>query len=282
MCNPAPYSTPKRRVIRRKQVSRVTAKGSYIYAPVHGAVSIDGDTVTLTRGAQKHVLKGVRYTRKHKLYAGARIGVATGRRVYYSVYVDGIAIDALHFARLRDSKRKRRMLMKDARKVTPKDEAGVMGPGRERCAVWHTSESNPGTSDIVLDWVQMQGSQYTIIWDPYEKNPKKRFTQIFLPDDGARAVENDGDYGTNRHGAVRVQICVIGRAGNAPLSKSPMYGRRDLMEWLDDWDIPRRLNLDNSRSRANWEKSGHTTHRSCPGNDHADPGKISKKRLLGP
>jgi hypothetical protein len=61
-----------------------------------------------------------------------------------------------------------------------------------------------------------------------------------------------------------------------------MYGRRDLMEWLDDWGIPRVLNLDNSRSKKNWEKSGHSTHRSCPGNDHTDPGKINKKRLLGP
>lgn len=285
MCSPAPYSRPKRRIVSRKQVVLRTAKGSYIYAPAPGSVHTDHGVVTITHGRFKHVLKGVRYKRKgNPRFHGARIGVATGRKVIYSVYEDGKQIDAMPFAIRNDSKRKPRLVMKGARKVKPQSEAGVMGPGDEHCAVWHTSESNPGTTGPVLDWVQSQGSQYTIIWDPYEKNPKKRFTQIFQADDGARALKNaDNDsYGTNRHGKIRIQICVIGRAGNAPLVKSPMYGRRDLMEWLDDWGIPRVLNLDLGRSKHNWEKSGHTTHRSCPGNDHGDPGAINKKRLLGP
>ncbi len=285
MCNPAPYSKPKRRLIRRNEVSLVTEKGSYIYAPVGGRLTFDKGIIVITHDNQKHILTNVQYKKSGAVCAsGMRIGVATGKRVYYSVLKDDKPVDAMHFATLKDSKRKHHTVMKNARKIKPRSPAGDMGPGNERCAVWHTSESNPGTTEAVVSWVQMKGSQYTLIWDPYEKNPNKRFTQIFLPTDGARALENADNeaYGTNRHGAIRIQICVVGRAANKPLVKSPMYGRRDLMEWLDDWGIPRHLNLDNSRSKKEWEKSGHTTHRSCPGNDHTDPGPISKKRLLGP
>lgn len=288
MTSPVPYSEPKRRTFKYDELAFVTSKGSYVYAPATGHMDvIDGDVVIFD-GHLRHILKNVRLGRNRAPYPGARIGHATGRRVYYSVEYKEKGIwkrgNPMPTILRSDSQRRPRNLMPQAHKFTPTSPAGLMGPGNERCAVWHTSESDPGSIEIVADWVQDQGSQYHIIWDGYEKNPRKRFIQIFSPHEGARALENaDNDqYGTNRHGKVRIQICVIGRAKKKPLVKSPMYGRRDLMEWLDDWNIPRKFNLDNGRSKHEWEKSGHTTHRSCPGNDHVDPGKINTKKLLGP
>jgi len=275
-------------LVRRQVLSFETAKGSYVYAPSGGRVEQDGDEVVILEGHLRHTLKGVRtfLTFNNELIPGARIGHATGRRVYYTVEYKANGVwslgDAMPTVRKNDSERRRRDVMHRAKKLTPASAAGEMGPGNERCVVWHTSESDPGSIEAVADWVQQQGSQYHLIWDSYEKNPRKRFIQIFQPEGGARSLMNDGSYGTNRHGAVRIQICVIGRAKNNPLTKSPMYGRRALMEWLDSWDIPREFNLDNKRSRREWEKSGHTTHRSCPGNDHVDPGKIDTRKLLGP
>lgn len=165
MASPVPYSQPKHRVIRHDELSFVTAKGAYVYAPAAGTMEVVDDTVVIFDGHLRHVLKNVRLGRKRAPFPGARIGHATGRRVYYSVeYKDGRLWrtgDPMPTILRGDSQRRPRHLMPHAHKIVPTSPPGVMGPGNERSAVWHTSESDPGSIEIVADWVQQQGSSTT-------------------------------------------------------------------------------------------------------------------------
>ena len=79
---------------------------------------------------------------------------------------------------------------------------------------------------------------------------------------------------TNRVGNIRIQVCVIGRANDNPLVTSPLKGWEKLRLWLRSWGIPEVDARDWARSRDAWFRSGHTDHRSAPGNDHYDPGRI--------
>lgn len=291
MTSPVPYSKPKRPILHKKRVKFKTKRGSFVYAPHTGVLTVDGNKIRIvTDNKYVHLLKNVKFTgylNRRKVLAGERIGVATRRRVIYSRYrPDKKEVDAIAAVKRHDNKVKADEYFRRARRVSPKHTPGVMGPGKERKVVWHTSESDWRSGiDPVTNWVQMKGSQYTLLWNPYEKRRSERFRQLYSSHDGARSLKNDGDYGTNRHGEICIQICVIGRAADKPLSKSPMYGRRELMEWIDYHDIPRKLIFDQSnplRSRKQWEKDGHATHRVCPGNDHTDPGYINTKKLFGP
>lgn len=291
MCSPVFYSKPKAGLVDPLATVFKTKRGSYVYAPVTGVLSAVGDdAVVTTETGYRHVLKNVRIPKAKTagvVKSGERIGFARGRRVRYNRFGPNgkkLRTDVV-VARKKMAHKVSRIFYAATMRV-PTNPAGVMGPGTERKVVWHTSESEPSSGiSPVADWVQMMGSQYTLIWNPYEEDRSKRFLQLYPSNAGARALKNAGDYPTNRHGRYCIQICVIGRAKDAPLATSPMYGRRELLEWLDYHRIPRKLlynQLNPSRSRANWEMNGHTGHVACPGNDHTDPGRISKRKLFGP
>lgn len=281
MASPVPYSEPKRRLLNKKTLKFATAPGSFIYAPVTGkAYQAKGGIVIKTDTSVVHLLSGVKLNKPGNYSAGERIGKATGKSVVYSKkhhkeYLD--AMDAVKHPQHLDPKK----WMPGAKNVGHHGEAGQMGPGNERKVVWHTSESGNDHSAIdgVVNWVKQQQSEYTICWNPYTG----QFRQLMPADVGARAVMNGYTIPANRHGKICIQVCVIGRGANAPLVKSPMKGRRELMEWLDSWGVPRKNITSDNRSVLEWKKSGHTTHRSAPKpNDHTDPGPVDWKRLLAP
>lgn len=155
----------------------------------------------------------------------------------------------------------------------------MTGERTARKVVWHTSESDPGSIHGVVQWVQQQGSQYTLVWDP----TTGEVIQLLPADVGARSLMNDGWFPTNRYGDICIQICVVGRAAKNPLTKGkPMKGRRKLLKWMDKWGVPRKVLPQGRRSRRMWRRSGHTTHNAAPGNDHRDPGKVDWGWLLRP
>lgn len=281
MCSPVPYSKPKRRLLNKFVVKFATAPGSFVYSPIHGKVtSVRGVVHIENEKGFFHTLTGVKLNSRGQVRAGDRIGIATGRKVIYTRYFRNKIIDAMPAVERNDGPKPKKY-MPGVRDVGHHGEAGIMGPGNERKVVWHTSESGNDDQAIfgVAEWVKSQGSEYTIAWNPYTG----QFLQFFPADVGARAVMNGYSIPANRHGKVCIQVCVIGRGANSPLSKSPMKGRRRLMEWLDSWGIPREDITNNSRSVDAWTRDGHTTHRSAPKpNDHTDPGKINFKKLFAP
>ena len=281
MTSPVPYSKPKRRLLNRFSLKFKTAEGSFVYAPANGKLTTEEQRVIITtEKGFVHKLSGTKPVTHGAVKAGERIGTARASYVIYNRFSpSGKQLDAMPTVQ-RDNGLKPNEWMRKADKELSKWPAGKMGPGYERVAAWHTSESPTNREAIygVANYVNQQGWPYTILWNPYTG----QFVQMYPADVGARAFSNDGSYPTNRHGKIRIQICVIGRAADAPLQKSPMRGRRELMEWLDSWGIPRVDNVDHSRSRKSWEKSGHTTHRSAPGNNHIDPGPIDFNKLFAP
>lgn len=290
MSSPVPYSKPRSGLVDRKTTKFRTKKRSFIYAPHSGKIDKieNGVTVTAPNGF-KHVLKNV--TTFHKagteVVTGERIGHAKGITVRYSRYNrEGKKIESMSVAKKTAIAVKPTNYFYAAKTRIPTSQGGVMGPGTEVKVVWHTSESDHNSGiGPVADWVQYKGWQYTLLWNPYAENRDERFLQFYPANVGARSLLSDSGYPTNRHGKKCIQICVIGRAADKPLSKSPMYGRRELMEWLDYHKIPRKLTYNQRkpiRSRENWEKSGHTAHIACPGNDHTDPGRINTRKLFGP
>lgn len=281
MASPVPYSTPRRRLLNKKVVKFATANGSFVYAPASGRLyPAKNGVIIKTEGGFLHTLSNVEATKPGKYIAGERIGRARGKSVIYTKRnkKDGI-VDAMPVV-LREDGPDPKPWMPSATKK-PSSGAGEMGPGDERKAVWHTSESGNDSNAIhgVVNWVKQQSSEYTIAWNPYTG----QLVQMFPATGGARAVMNGYTIPANRHGKICIQVCVIGRAANAPLVKSPMKGRRELMEWLDSWGIPRKDITNPNRSVPAWTRNGHTTHRSAPKpNDHTDPGPIDFKKLFAP
>lgn len=281
VASPVPYSTAKRRLLNKKTVKFVTAPGSFVYAPATGkAYQAKGGVVLKDENGKVHALSNVKLSKPGKYSAGERMGKATAKSVTYSKK-SGKAYDDAMLAVKHDNGPAPKKFMPGVKTVGHNGEAGEMGPGSERKVVWHTSESGNDSAAIdgVVNWVKQQQSEYTIAWNPYTG----QFRQFFPADVGARSVMNGYSIPANRHGKVCIQVCVIGRAANAPLVKSPMKGRRELMEWLDSWGVPRKDITNNDRSGPAWMKDGHTTHRSAPRpNDHTDPGPIDFKKLFAP
>ena len=281
MCSPVPYSKPKRRLLDNNVLKFATAPGSFIYSPIKGTVTSRGGVVHIQNDKGCfHMLTNVKLTKRGKVEAGERIGRATKRTVIYTRYFRNKIIDAMPAVERNDAPAPKKF-MPGAKQVGHSGDTGVMGPGTERKVVWHTSESGNDSRAIdgVADWVKHVEGEYTLLWNPYTG----QISQMMAADVGAAAVMNGYTIPANRHGKVCIQVCVIGRAADAPLSKSPMKNRRYVMEWLDSWGIPRKDITNNNRSVDAWTKSGHTTHRSAPKpNDHTDPGNINWRKLFAP
>lgn len=165
-------------------------------------------------------------------------------------------------------------------------------------AVWHTTEADPGTSNVWTAMIRVlnnKGAEPQVLYDPVTD----RLGQFMPLNVAGRALRNDGTTRTNRVGKVCIQIEVIGRSAK-PFTDTwkPGLNFRALMAAIRSWDIPDiwpagpppkfvqvgtgGYNVpENSRSRTTWTtKGGHFSHSQIPGNDHGDPGGISISALF--
>ncbi|MFD3361617.1 LysM peptidoglycan-binding domain-containing protein [Streptomyces albidoflavus] len=159
-------------------------------------------------------------------------------------------------------------------------------PGR---VVWHTTESGHGDASFknVGQYLINVSAEPHILYDP----TTDRLAQYGPLNQSARALRNDGLTRTNRTGKVCIQIEVLARA-NKPFTGywKPGKNFKALMRAIRSWGIPdvwpagalaSSYGSGSSRNRTTWAtKGGHYGHCNIPGNDHWDPGAISKSAIF--
>ena len=274
MASPAPYSKPRRGKENNKVVAFTTEKGSRVYAPNGGTLRKVGSdlTVTTSKGVV-HKITGAVPRRKwvnKKVAAGAWVGNASGKVIRYSRFTkSGTQVDAMTVATRKNNKKSGTWMPGVKRK--PNSGGGDMssGGGSECKVVWHTTESGnaKGAIDGVANYVTQRRSAYHLLWNPRTGE----IVQMYPSNIAARSLLNARNIATNRHGKVCIQISIVGKASDRPLKKGRnLLGRRKLMEWFDGHGVPRTNITSSSRSVSQFTKSGHTNHRSAPGNDHTD------------
>jgi hypothetical protein len=102
----------------------------------------------------------------------------------------------------------------------------------------------------------------------------------------------DGLAGVNTEGRACVQIGVIGYAW-APFTDGPLLRLREIVSWLDSWQVARRWPAGHpspfpgtirpgQQRRRNWARGGHFGASQVPGCRGAGPGAIDIERLTGP
>lgn len=274
MANPAPYSKPRRSKLNRKTVVCKTAKGSRVYAPAGGVVkATKSGVVVVTKKGVMHRIRNVTVRPKkrgQKVKAGAWIAKANGNRLRYKrIAANGAQWDAMPIAK-KDNNKKSGNWMPGVTRM-PNSGGGDMSsaPGSERKVVWHTTESDhkAGVINSVARYTTSKLISYHVLWNP----ATGEFVQTYPADVAARSLMNAPGLATNRHGQVCIQISIVGRGSERPLKRGRVLkGRRKLLEWLDGHGIPRDVITSDSRSVSQFTKSGHTNHRSAPGNDHTD------------
>lgn len=156
--------------------------------------------------------------------------------------------------------------------------------GKTPKVVWHTTESDAGSTSGNLNWASSQGYGPHLWWDPYTGE----LTQSLPVSTPATAVADPNGKGLNRAGSVVVQVEVIGRAKNAPLATSPLKGKEQVMAWLRSLGVPDRFpagvptGMSGDRSVYGvGSPAGHYTHSQMPDNSHVDPGRIDEALLFG-
>ncbi len=178
--------------------------------------------------------------------------------------------------------------IKEAERLGDGSIGGAMdspsAPGR---VVWHTTESGHGDTSFknVGAYLISIGAEPHILYDP----TTDRIAQYGPLNQSARALRNDGITRTNRTGKVCIQIEVLARAGK-PFTGywKPGPNFKALMRAIRSWGIPDAFPLPlaasyggGSRNRNTWAtKGGHYGHCNVPGNDHWDPGAISKEAIF--
>jgi hypothetical protein len=180
--------------------------------------------------------------------------------------------------------------IKEAERLGDGSIGGAMdspsAPGR---VVWHTTESGHGNASFtnVGAYLIRVGAEPHILYDP----TTDRLGQYGPLNLSARALRNDGLTRTNRTGKVCIQIEVLARASK-PFTGywKPGPNFRALMRAIRSWGIPdvwpagalaTSYSSASPRNRTTWAtKGGHYGHCNVPGNDHWDPGNISKEALF--
>lgn len=161
-------------------------------------------------------------------------------------------------------------------------------PNRPPRVVWHTTESGAGNAafDSVGRYLRSIGAEPHILYDP----TTDRIGQFGTLNESARALKNDGATRTNRTGKVCIQIEVLARA-SAPFTGywKPGPNYRALMAAIRSWGVPDVFPMgalpasagSGLRTESVWlNQGGHYGHRNVPGNDHWDPGAISRTALF--
>jgi hypothetical protein len=181
--------------------------------------------------------------------------------------------------------------IKEAEKLGDGSIGGAMdtpsAPGR---VVWHSTESGHGDTFFtnIGAYLIRIGAEPHILYDP----STDRLGQYGPLNQSARALKNDGLTRTNRTGRVCIQVEVLAKASR-PFTEywRPGPNFKALMRAIRSWGVPdvwpagaladRYADPDVSRSRTIWAtKGGHYGHSQVPGNDHWDPGAISKTAIF--
>lgn len=288
MASPAPYSKPRRSKLRNKVITFRTRKGSRVYAPVSGILKQKGRSLTLTtKGGWVHKISNTRPVKQRigeMIQVGERVGTARGRKIRYirRTKTGGLR-DGMPTV-TKNNNEKSGNWMPGVKRVRASGGGDMStGGGNEVKVVWHTTESSDarGVIDTVAKYVVNKNVAYHILW-----NPKTgEIVQLYPANVAARALENASNLATNRHGKLCIQVSIVGKASDRPLKAGKdLKGRRNLMEWFDGHGIPRKAIDSDSRSREMFTRSGHTNHRSAPGNTHTDlyMTKHDWKKLLAP
>ncbi|ADE43464.1 endolysin [Streptomyces phage phiSASD1] len=163
-------------------------------------------------------------------------------------------------------------------------------PSRPGRVVWHTTESGAGNAafDAVGKYLRQISAEPHVLYDP----TTDRIGQFGPLNKSARALKNDGSVRTNRTGKVCIQIEVLGRAAT-PFTGywKPGPNFRALMAAIRSWGVPDVFPMgalatkygDSAAKRTEsvWlSEGGHYGHSNVPGNNHWDPGAISKSALF--
>lgn len=185
-----------------------------------------------------------------------------------------------------------------AERLTPSMAGGEITSTAEPRTVWHTTEADPGTSEVWASMIRVltgKSAEPQVLYDPVTD----RLGQFIPLNLSGRALKNDGATRTNRVGRVCIQIEVIARAAK-PFTAywKPGPNFRALMAAIRSWGIPdawpsgpppRFVQVgtggynspEDERSRTIWTtKGGHYGHSHIPGNSHGDPGGISVVSLF--
>lgn len=170
------------------------------------------------------------------------------------------------------------------------NDFGNMAGGPPR-AVWHTTESSPGSGAMIVNYLHEKRYEPHLVWDPYTG----QIWQLIRAFQSARALKNlSGGVETNRQGSVCIQIETVGQAADHPLRTSPLHNANKIMAWLGSLGIPNTwpggsplpypasYGANGDRSVAQWGRAGHFGHSQVPENDHGDPGTVDVLRLTPP
>jgi hypothetical protein len=173
----------------------------------------------------------------------------------------------------------------------PATRPGVPFTVANRRAVWHTTETPPGTLDAVVKGYERSGSWPHATWDPTTGRVKQHYTSRV----GGRALMNPpGGVETNSLGALQVEVVGYARS---PFTAGPMRGVEPILDWLrangvpDHWPagqplaygpderrpgvVPAAYGLGNgTRKLSLWLQPGHFAHSQVPENHHGDCGRV--------
>jgi hypothetical protein len=161
-----------------------------------------------------------------------------------------------------------------AERIPARGEVGPMSGHDVSRMVIHSSESDPGSIDGVVDWVLQEESEYHLIVDA---DADGRMVQMIPFTKNARSMENGGiagGIGCNRYGRVCIQVCIVGRAKHDPLGKGRLLGMDRVVEVAESWGIPPVWPAGGRvhRPLRTWlTKSGWYGHGNAPQNSHVDP-----------
>ncbi|MQA85020.1 MAG: hypothetical protein GEV03_10445 [Streptosporangiales bacterium] len=169
-------------------------------------------------------------------------------------------------------------------RVPADGDGGIQAGGAPR-VVWHTTESDPRTTEprAVAHYLNQLEYQTHVVWNPLTGEA----IQMIPATLAARGLRGrSGGTEINREGRLCIQIEVIGFASD-PFTRGPLHGLETILGWLDSWRVPRRWPAGaptarpapSGRSRRRWAQGGHFGHSQVPEAQHSDPGPIDVQKI---
>jgi hypothetical protein len=189
--------------------------------------------------------------------------------------------------------------MPGIRYVRAAADGGPLKGGAPR-VVWQSLGADPQqvSARSAAQRLDKAGQPSHLVWNPHNGEiiqliPIVRAARSLRPADPLGPVSwpaavRAGD--ANAEGRVCVQICVVAQ-DYTPFTDGPMAGRREILGWLDSWDVPRVWPAGRPaafpechasvRSRRLWARGGHFAVSQVPGLAAIGPGAIDPERLTG-
>ena len=189
--------------------------------------------------------------------------------------------------------------MPGIRYVRAAADGGPLKGGAPR-VVWHSLGADPQqvSARTAAQRLDTADQPSHLVWNPHNGE----IIQLIPIVRAARALRRADPLGAatwpaavragdvNAEGRVCVQICVVAQ-DDEPFTDGPMVGRREIMGWLDSWDIPRVWPAGQPApspechaaecSRRLWARGGHFGASQVPGQAATGPGAIEPERLTG-